>query len=257
VTHKANCDDSKTQESLGDDDTKALDSIGQTTGRKYKTVNCKNKLHKLTQNEEQDTNIKHSVQNCQVSSSEINIDPQERFLGHGVQVETIKQQTKTLGELTKVKENEKCVDSHDGKRDLSRNDEVEEYCHEPTTSKNDISNVVVYVKYAKEKHKVQLRLPCTGVQVIEHFSRILHVPVERLKLIHKGKLQTESTILESLKPNSVFLAFGEVAESEDGLEAEDIELIMKQLSVERNVAIKALRKTNSLIDAIFEIGNDM
>jgi NACalpha-BTF3-like transcription factor len=63
--------------------------------------------------------------------------------------------------------------------------------------------------------------------------------------------------LESLKPNSVFLAFGEVAESEDGLEAKDIELIMKQLSVERNVAIKALRKTNSLIDAIFEIGNDM
>ena len=95
VTHKANCDNSKTQKS-GDDDTKALDSIAQTTGRKYKTVNCKNKLHKLTQNEEQDTNIKHSVQNCQVSSSEINLDPQERFLGHNVQVETIQQQTKTV-----------------------------------------------------------------------------------------------------------------------------------------------------------------
>jgi hypothetical protein len=109
----------------------------------------------------------------------------------------------------------------------------------------------------KEKHKVELCLPCTGVQAVEHFSRILHIPVERLKLIHKGQLQTELTIVENLKPNSVFLAFGEMAESEDGLEAEDIELIMKQLSVERNVAIKALRKTNCLVDAIFEIGNEM
>ena len=177
----------------------------------------------------------------------------------GQTIETMDQQTmsKTVDLVTRLKENEDLVDTHTGKQDLSCNNKVEETLHLATTSHNDRSNVIVIVKYAKEKHKVEISLPCTGQQALEHFSSILHVPLERLKLIHKGKLQTDVTIMDKLKPNSVFLAFGEMAENEDGLEAEDIELIMKQLSVERNVAIKALRKTNCVVDAIFEIGNEM
>lgn len=165
--------------------------------------------------------------------------------------------SKTVDLVTRLKENEELVDTHTEKQDLSCNNKVEENLHLATASHNDRSKVVVKVKYAKEKHKVEISLPCTGQQALEHFSSILHVPLERLKLIHKGKLQTDVTIMDKLKPNSVFLAFGEMAENEDGLEAEDIELIMKQLSVERNVAIKALRKTNCVVDAIFEIGNEM
>ena len=221
VTHKANCSKNEVQESDCDDKTRQ-----ETSGSKYKTDHCKNTLHKHVQNknDKQDlnTNMKHSKENF--SLLPINVDSSETFLSNSDNIETLRQKTpETVRQKTEV-------ESH---------------------------NVVVFVKYLKEKHKVELPMPCTGVKVIGHFSRILHVPVERLKLIHKGKLQTELTIVESLKPNSVFLAFGEMAESEDGLKPEDIELIMKQLSVERNVAIKALQKTDSLIDAIFEIGNDM
>ncbi|CAB4017678.1 Hypothetical predicted protein [Paramuricea clavata] len=270
VTHKANCcmyisskmhesgddhDDDNTVTMKLDKTLDANDTIGQTTGRKCNTVNYKNKLQELAQKENAEQDLhKPLVENCQFTS-QINLDPSESFLNHGVRdislvksAHTVKQQTEIVEEITKLKENEKSVVSH-----------VVSCSHNqmPTTSQDDISNVVVYVKYAKKKHKVELGLPCTGLQVLEHFSRVLHVPIGRLKLIHKGKLQTELTILGRLKPNAVFLAFGEIAESEDGLEPEDIELIMKQLSVERNVAIKALRKTNCLVDAIFEIGNDM
>ena len=268
VTHKANCcmyisskmhesgddhDDDNTVTTKLDKALDAIDTIGQTTGRKCNTVNYKNKLQELAQKENAEQDLdKHLVENCQVIS-QINLDPSESFLNHGVQAislvkgaQTVKQQTEIVEEITKLKEIENSVVSH-----------VVSCSHMPTTSQDDISNVVVYVKYAKEKHKVELGLPCTGLQVLEHFSRVLHVPIGRLKLIHKGKLQTELTILGRLKPNAVFLAFGEIAESEDGVEPGDIELIMKQLSVERNVAIKALRKTNCLVDAIFEIGNDM
>ena len=202
---------------------KALVDPEETTGSKCKTLNSRNKPCKLTQNTNNEqnliANIEHSIENCQVSSLQMNLSPSERCPSHSAEVEIAE---------TVMKQREA-----------------------------ELHNVTVCVKYLKEKHKVELCLPCTGVQAVEHFSRILHIPVERLKLIHKGQLQTELTIVENLKPNSVFLAFGEMAESEDGLEAEDIELIMKQLSVERNVAIKALRKTNCLVDAIFEIGNEM
>lgn len=54
---------------------------------------------------------------------------------------------------------------------------------------------------------------------------------------------------------ALFLAFGEVSESEEGLENTDIDLIVKQLDVERNLAVKVLRKTGNVLDAILEIGN--
>ena len=117
------------------------------------------------------------------------------------------------------------------------------------------TQICVCIKYSKAKHKVQLTMPCTGMEAFKTFSTVLNVPVENLKLIHKGKLQTEENIGINLKRDAVFLAFGEMAENEDGIDPRDIEIIMKQLSVDRNVAIKGLRKTNCLLDAIFEIGN--
>lgn len=121
----------------------------------------------------------------------------------------------------------------------------------------DQSEIFVCIKYAKMKHKVQLTRPCSSLDAFKAFSRAIRVPVEKLKVIHKGKLQTEANITENLKDNAVFFAMGEMTEIEDGLNPMDIEIIMKQLSVDRNVAIKALRKTGCLLDAIFEVGNDI
>ena len=116
-------------------------------------------------------------------------------------------------------------------------------------------SVGVNVKYAKAKYRVELALVYTGKQVFEEFSRVTKVPVTGIKVIHKGKLQTEMSVLGNVAENATFFVIGQMAEDEEGLDTGDIELIMKQLSVERNVAVKALRKTNCLLDAIFEIGN--
>ncbi len=48
---------------------------------------------------------------------------------------------------------------------------------------------------------------------------------------------------------------GECAESEEGVDSMDIDVIMKQLSVDRNTAVKALKNTGDVVDAIFEISN--
>ncbi len=48
---------------------------------------------------------------------------------------------------------------------------------------------------------------------------------------------------------------GERAESEEGVDSMDIDVIMKQLSVDRNTAVKALKNTGDVVDAIFEISN--
>lgn len=246
---------------------KALHAITQTTETKCKSINCKKKLKSLELNENTGqnttyTNVECFEDNCQDSSSQADQFPAESLLNQGLQsrastenVETIKQLTESEDEFAKSKEKQKGIIADAEEQNSSGSYKSHELTkpHEDTFS----SKVDVYVKYAREKHRVEIGLPCSGLQALKCFSRALHVPLERLKVIHKGKLQTESTVLETLKPNSLFLAFGEMAESEDGLEPEDIELIMKQLSVERNVAIKALRKTNCLIDAIFEIGNNI
>ncbi|XP_028400089.1 uncharacterized protein LOC114523391 [Dendronephthya gigantea] len=236
--HRNNCSITKTPDLVDGKMTQAtkVDKIFDTT---EKATECKTTVTdcKFRESEEDPDTIKkfvYSPTNSQVNSSQ---NPAKSIPSHSIDINTniLKQDSSTSG----YKLENTCMS------------------HVPTNSHDNVSKVVVYIKHAKEKHKLEIELPCTGLQALKHFSRVVHVPLERLKIIHKGKLQTELTIADKLKPSSVFLAFGERAESEEGLEAADIDLIMKQLSVQRNVAIRALRKTNCLIDAIFEIGNDI
>ena len=58
-----------------------------------------------------------------------------------------------------------------------------------------------------------------------------------------------------VKDKAVFQAIGEVAENEDGLESGHIDCIMTRLGVDRNQAVKALRQTGDVVDAILYLGN--
>lgn len=262
--HKSNCSSTKTPDSVDGGMNQAtkvdkkFNTIEKATESKCKTTNCKFR----ESDQDPDTNVV-----CIPKDSQANLPQDAKGLSsHAIDASSIKdntlivkQKTET-NDVTELIENEKSHDSNALKQDSSTSCYELENTSMPnvqTSSQDNVSKVVVYIKHAKEKHKLEIDLPCTGLQALKHFSRVVHVPLERLKIIHKGKLQTELSIVDRLKPSSVFLAFGETAESEEGLEAADIDLIMKQLSVERNVAIRALRKTNCLIDAIFEIGNDM
>lgn len=115
--------------------------------------------------------------------------------------------------------------------------------------------VTVFIKHDKMKHKLCVPTAENGKIILQMISDAVSIPVSKLKLIHKGKMATCDNIQEMLFNKALFLAFGEVCESEDGLEKADIDLIVKQLDAERSLAIKVLRETGNVLDAIIKLGN--
>uniref|UniRef100_W5NC69 MYND-type domain-containing protein n=1 Tax=Lepisosteus oculatus TaxID=7918 RepID=W5NC69_LEPOC len=117
--------------------------------------------------------------------------------------------------------------------------------------------VTVKVKHNKSKHTMVISEGTNGEECFSLISSRLQIPQEKMRLISKGKVIHKDNILNFLKENALFQAFGEQAECEDGLDQRDIEVLMSQLSVERNIAVRALHKTGDLIDAIFYISDSM
>lgn len=115
--------------------------------------------------------------------------------------------------------------------------------------------VTIFIKHNKVKSQLTVSLTDDGSSILQIISDYVSIPVSKLKLIHKGKIATIDNIKDMLCNKALFLAFGEISEDEEGLEHSDIDLIVKQLNVERNLAIKILRKTGNVLDAIIEIGN--
>ena len=108
----------------------------------------------------------------------------------------------------------------------------------------------VSIKCNKTKHNLKIQTSWTGNEIFKFLSHSLKVPLEKLKIIHKGKVLNEETIGETVKDKAVYQVIGEQAESEDGLDQRDIEVMMKQLGIDRNGAVKALKKSGDLIDAM-------
>ncbi|KAK3593605.1 hypothetical protein CHS0354_018702 [Potamilus streckersoni] len=113
----------------------------------------------------------------------------------------------------------------------------------------------IFVKYNKVKHKIYIQKSWTGSEIYKVLSHELKIPLEKLKVIHKGKLLSVECIGEAIEERAVLQAIGEMAASDEGLDKRDVGVMMQQLGLERNDAIKALRKTKGdLIDAIIEAG---
>lgn len=123
---------------------------------------------------------------------------------------------------------------------------------EKVTEKETVS---IVIRHNKVKHELTVSKSDNGNSLLQVISDSVSIPISKLKLIHKGKIATSENIKEMLFNRALFLACGEVSESEEGLEKTDIDLIVEQLDVDRNLAIRTLRKTGSVLDAIIEIGN--
>ena len=115
------------------------------------------------------------------------------------------------------------------------------------------SFATITVKYQNEKYKIELQENMEGQQIMELIVDKIHIPLEKLTLVHKGKKVNSENFKSFLRDKAVFMAIGEKAENEEGLNKDDIKVLMKQLSVERNVAVKALRETGDVVDAILHI----
>ncbi|KXJ28382.1 Zinc finger MYND domain-containing protein 10 [Exaiptasia diaphana] len=119
------------------------------------------------------------------------------------------------------------------------------------------NSIVIFIKHNKVKSPLELKMPQDSAFLFQKISDFVRIPVSKLKLVCKGKIITMENISSSVHHKAVFLALGEVSECEDGLDKGDIETLMRQLNIERNIAVRALKKTGSLLDAIFDVGNNL
>ena len=115
--------------------------------------------------------------------------------------------------------------------------------------------VSIFVKHNKIKRELCVPATENGQAILQAISDSVSIPVSKLKLVHKGKMATCENIQDMLFNKALFMAFGEISESEEGLEKADIDLVVKQLGVERNLVVRVLRKTGNVLDTIIEIGN--
>ncbi|XP_041076446.1 uncharacterized protein LOC121295625 [Polyodon spathula] len=118
-------------------------------------------------------------------------------------------------------------------------------------------SVTIKVKHNTLKHTLQLPEGTTGLDCYGLISRHLRVPAEKMRLVSKGKLVRRCNIVDFLNESAVFHAFGRQSECEDGLDERDIEVLMTQLSVERNVAVRVLHKTGGVINAMSLLSDSM
>ncbi|XP_031554547.1 SET and MYND domain-containing protein DDB_G0273589-like [Actinia tenebrosa] len=146
----------------------------------------------------------------------------------------------------------------------SEEESPKENCTSKTDTNDEIQGisqwngetVTIFIRHNKEKKKVDIvKKPNDNNSTFQQISDFLRIPVGKLKLIHKGKMIVPENANAFLTHGAMFLAFGEASECEDGLDKTDIDILIKQLNVDRNMAVKALRRTGTLLDAIFDIGN--
>ncbi|KAK7498733.1 hypothetical protein BaRGS_00010110 [Batillaria attramentaria] len=121
---------------------------------------------------------------------------------------------------------------------------------------HDLPGVEIVLRFNKQKQKFKICGCWTGETIFEKLSDFLSVLPKTMKVIHKGKQLTIETVRSVVSPGAVMQVVGEPMESAEGLEMKDIEVLMAQMSVERNVAVRALRQSGGdLIDAMMTIGN--
>ncbi len=127
----------------------------------------------------------------------------------------------------------------------------------PTCSKATGQTFEITVKANREKLKIPIHSSWDGNEIMKYLSHALRIPLDKLKVIHKGKYCTSEIILGVVqKDTAVLMVLGERAEDCEGLEPKDVDILMKQVTVGRNDAIRALKHTRGdLVDAILHLPN--
>ncbi|KAH3835139.1 uncharacterized protein LOC127878930 [Dreissena polymorpha] len=111
---------------------------------------------------------------------------------------------------------------------------------------------LITVKYNKDKRSLNVQLSWTGEALYKYFAHSLHIPLENLKIIHKGKIMSRENIIETVKNKAVYQVFGEAAENEDDVDQRDIAVMMEQTGMDRNRVVRVLKKKGDLIDALLD-----
>ncbi|XP_062569868.1 uncharacterized protein LOC134231932 isoform X1 [Saccostrea cucullata] len=112
----------------------------------------------------------------------------------------------------------------------------------------------IVVKANRQKQTIGIQESWDGDKIYRFLSHSLQIPLDKLKVIHKGKILKADNIKECVQKKAIFQVFGEKAEDSTGVDDRDIELMMKQLNVSRNEAILALKEHGDVVDAMLGAG---
>ncbi|KNC99609.1 hypothetical protein, variant [Spizellomyces punctatus DAOM BR117] len=107
------------------------------------------------------------------------------------------------------------------------------------------------------KHGKDIQEFCHHSTALIHpvVSKTLQIPPTKLTLIHAGRKLSPTSTFADFPVCTTLLALGPRDENPDGCHPRDIEVLMAQLGVDRNTAIKALRNNGfDLVDAILHLG---
>lgn len=126
-------------------------------------------------------------------------------------------------------------------------------CHDVPVLDKSKEFTDIVVKANRQKQTISIQDDWDGSTIYRFLSHQLQVPVNKIKIIHKGKIVNADNIKECIQKRAVFQVFGEKAEDASGVDDRDIELMMKQLNISRNEAILALKEHGDVIDAMLEI----
>ncbi|KAL8607505.1 hypothetical protein ACOMHN_004475 [Nucella lapillus] len=127
---------------------------------------------------------------------------------------------------------------------------------QPHHDPNKLPGVEITLRYNHQKHKFKVCDAWDGETILKKISTFLSCLPLTMRIIHKGRQLRADSVRSGACASAVWQVLGEAMEDASGLEAFDIEVVMKQMGAERNVAVRALKKCGGdLIDAMMELGN--
>ncbi len=120
------------------------------------------------------------------------------------------------------------------------------------------TSIPIVIKHGANTYHMMLdnRSDLSKIDQFNLIATHISIPSNRLKLIFKGKCYTlENWHNLLLMPNMTFLSIGEQNEDETNVNIQDVECLVRQLNLDRNTAIRALKLYPNVIDAILYLGN--
>ena len=128
---------------------------------------------------------------------------------------------------------------------------VKEICDKDIT----LTNGFIIIKHNNKRTLLNVQFDWSGDLLFKLISHHSSIPITDMKVIVKGKRVDKSNIMEHIDNKTNVMVIGKPVEACEGLDERDIECLMRQVKVDRNHAIMALRKCSSLMDAIIYLGS--
>lgn len=127
--------------------------------------------------------------------------------------------------------------------------------YQPISERLDIvmddADITASIKHDRQKYQLKYSQQWNGSVIMKLIAEKTKVPIDDMKVIIKGRIMTSDDIVEHLKAKVLIMVIGTAQLPAEGLDDRDITCLINQMSIDRNEAIRVLRKNDgSLLDSI-------